>query len=402
MPATDLLTPPGEAYEKVFEDVLDRALHSIPRRDQRYWGELYARSLLTVRGKKTIRALANGGGNAVEQSLYQFITKSPWTCGPVRREVARMLSDHLNPRAWVVQPLVITKIGQHSVGVERQWVPHLGRLVNCQQAVGVWMVSERGSAPVDWRLALPECWTDHPEQRRRASIPDHVGAAPPHQCALDSIERMTREWRLPDRPVVMDLTETDPYPVCAELNARRVPFVVRINPRSRWMSMETRRRPGDTQPGGARAAVVTLAHNCMPVEWYDAASDTVRATFVGASPVLVRRRTEPSTLVERQELVLMGAWNSRDRTTPGEFWLTNLPRAQFGTVYRTAMLAKSVERDMVEVSEPLGARDFAGRSFRGWHHHMTMVSVAHAVTALTRALYEHESAGLSRIAVPAA
>ncbi|GAA3794764.1 hypothetical protein GCM10023083_32610 [Streptomyces phyllanthi] len=332
-----------------------------------------------------MRALANGAGNGVEQSLYQFITKSPWNSGQVRREVARLFSDRLNPRAWVVRPLVITKVGQHSVGVERQWVPHIGRIVNCQQATGVWLATERGSCPVDWRLALPECWTDRPERRRRAAIPEHVDPCPPEQCAIDSVDRMSTEWELPGRPVVMDLREGDPYAVCAELTARHLPFVVRIDPATRFALLETR-QPSGEHAGTTDTLTAALSRTCMPVEWYDHTTDTVRATSVGTARVrLWRRRPGPSPLPERQELVLLGAWTHRNRRVPGEFWLSNLSRAQLGTVYRAAMLLRRVERDLAEVTDGLGVRDFEGRSFRGWHHHMTMVSVAHAITALSLA-----------------
>jgi SRSO17 transposase len=53
------------------------------------------------------------------------------------------------------------------------------------------------------------------------------------------------------------------------------------------------------------------------------------------------------------------------------------------------MLARRVERDLTEVSDELGIRDFEGRSYRGWHHHMTMVSLAHAVRVLSPAQGEN-------------
>ncbi|MGC0330297.1 SRSO17 transposase [Streptomyces sp. SAI-170] len=382
--------------EDVFSAILSRALESIPRSDQRRWAELYVRGLLTVDGKKTMRALANGAGNSVEQSLYQFITKSTWQCGPVRRAVAQLLSERLTPRAWVVHPLVITKIGEHSVGVERQWVAHIGRIVNCQQAAGVWLVSEQGSCPVDWRLALPECWTEHPERRRRASIPSHVDSSPPEQCGIGAVDRMASEWNLPGRPVVMDLRDGDPYAACAELNARHIPFVVRIDPASRFALLEPLQQPALADRAQATDVLTAaLSRNCMPVEWYDHVTDTVRATSVGTMRVrLRRRRAVPAQLNERQELVLLGAWTSRNRRAPAEYWLSNLSRTQLGTIYRTAMLARRVERDLSEVTDGLGARDFEGRSFRGWHHHMTMVSVAHAAAALASASASAAPAGV--------
>ncbi|MGQ4417894.1 hypothetical protein ACN6LA_004318, partial [Streptomyces sp. SAS_269] len=85
---------------------------------------------------------------------------------------------------------------------------------------------------------------------------------------------------------------------------------------------------------------------------------------------------------------------------PSAYWLSNLPQSQLGTVYRTAMLARRVARDLTEVSESLGIRDFEGRSYRGWHHHMTMVSLAHAATVLSAT--PHTESRPPALRVPAA
>ncbi|ORT61387.1 hypothetical protein BKD26_04805 [Streptomyces sp. CB03238] len=87
----------------------------------------------------------------------------------------------------------------------------------------------------------------------------------------------------------------------------------------------------------------------------------------------------------RQDLVPLGAWGEPGRRAPSEYWLSNLSWPRLGTVYRTAMLSRRVGRDQAGVSDRLGQRDFEGRSFRGRHHHMTMVSLAHAITMLSRA-----------------
>ncbi|MFF8412510.1 IS701 family transposase [Streptomyces omiyaensis] len=360
---------PAAVAEETVAEIVSRTFTSIPRSDQRRWGEMYMRGLLSVEGKKTMRALAAGAGGGVEQSLYQFITKSPWHTAPVRRELARLL-QRTAPRAWVVQPLVIEKVGRHSVGVERQWVSQIGKFVNCQRAMGVWLTSDRASCPVDWRLALPDSWAGEPGLRRRASIPEDVGSCPPEQCAIDAVARMAEEWQLPGRPVVMDLRESDAIRVCSELLRRRTPFVVRVDP------AVLRRGSGDL--------LRALSRRCLPVEWYDHTAEALRATSVGTTPVrLPVPQVQGGDGADRADLVLLGAWTHPNRRTPGEYWLSNLTRTRVGTLYRTAALARKAERDMAEIADPLGLRDFEGRSFRGWHHHMTMVSLAQAATVLS-------------------
>jgi hypothetical protein len=135
----------------------------------------------------------------------------------------------------------------------------------------------------------------------------------------------------------------------------------------------------------------------MPVEWFDHTEQIMRATSVGAACVALRKGSTVHGQPERLDLVLLAAWADPGRRSPSEFWLSNLAQSQLGTVYRTAMLSRRVERDLAEVSDGLGIRDFEGRSYRGWHHHMTMVSLAHAVTLLSPSRAQGPPAPKSRV-----
>jgi len=48
-------------------------------------------------------------------------------------------------------------------------------------------------------------------------------------------------------------------------------------------------------------------------------------------------------------------------------------------------LCSRAGRDLQRLSELSGLRHFDGRSFRGWHHHVTLVAAAHAYGLLGRA-----------------
>ena len=51
---------------------------------------------------------------------------------------------------------------------------------------------------------------------------------------------------------------------------------------------------------------------------------------------------------------------------------------------RLAKLRWRVEHDYRELKDALGLDHFEGRSWPGWHHHVTLVSVAHAFLTLQR------------------
>ncbi|ATL85221.1 hypothetical protein SMALA_4991 [Streptomyces malaysiensis subsp. malaysiensis] len=63
------------------------------------------------------------------------------------------------------------------------------------------------------------------------------------------------------------------------------------------------------------------------------------------------------------------------------FWLSNLPDdAPLPTLVRPAKLRWRIEHDYREMKQVLGLAHFEGRTWNGWHHHVTLVSAAHAPT----------------------
>ena len=63
---------------------------------------------------------------------------------------------------------------------------------------------------------------------------------------------------------------------------------------------------------------------------------------------------------------------------PTKYWLSNLPETTpLVDLVRLARLRWRVEQDYRELKGALGLDHFEGRGFLGWHHHITLVSVAH-------------------------
>jgi len=94
------------------------------------------------------------------QRLQQFVTSSPWDVAPVRKTLARLAIGVIDPQAWVIDDTGQAKEGTASVCVARQYSGTLGKIGNCQVAVGVRAVTDAASAPLDWRLYMPESWDD--------------------------------------------------------------------------------------------------------------------------------------------------------------------------------------------------------------------------------------------------
>ncbi|MFE0476441.1 IS701 family transposase [Streptomyces sp. NPDC058947] len=354
---------------------------SLPRSDQRRKGMEYIRGLLEVRGRKSIRNIAAlVGGQATEQSLHHFISDSSWEWGPVRRALARYVVSVAPPQAWVVRPMVIPKAGRHSVGVERRFFPEHGQMLNAQQAVGVWAVAEELSVPVNWRLQLSPSWFAE-ERRRRASIPDDASAETLGECALQAFLEAAA-WRLPSRPVVMDARATDVASTVPRLLDRGMPMMLRVDDSLRLSVTDPALKGFDATPRPVRQIMSASRGLQRPVVWPDDSVGTVRRSgLVTAVRVALPGPRGRRTGTGPCDLLLLGV-GSTDRRRPGEVWLTDLTSVPPAFLMRLRGMVRRVDQDLARGADQVGIRDFAGRSYRGWHRHVTLASAAHALAAL--------------------
>ncbi|MFF5447499.1 IS701 family transposase [Streptomyces sp. NPDC012888] len=345
----------------------------LPRSDQRRKGELYLRGLLSAGGRKSIRNIAACvGDRAAEQSLHHFISSSTWDWNPVRAALAQYLERALRPRAWVAHAVVIPKAGRHSVGVGRRFVPSLGQVVNSQEVFGLWAANDEMSAPANWRLMLSDDWRE--SGRLGSPRPSESNlAGTPLECVAGAASELQGWVGGPPRPVVLDLPDTEPAAVARRFGAAAMPFVAgvrgstRITPAAPVLGHDNR----DVTADQLLRMVRTLRR---PVTWTDPETAAVRTSLVAAVPVRL-----PGT---RRPLLLLGEW-SGPGGWPQHCWLTDLVTVPWGGLLRLAKLTQRVACDFTDISTGVGMVDFEGRSFGGWHRHVTLASSAHAVQVLS-------------------
>lgn len=376
----------SDVYDKVLAELCEELFGSLPRSDQRRKGIQYLRGLLEVEGRKSIRNIAATlGRKGAEQSLHHFISSSTWDWMPVRHSLARYLSRITAPSAWVVRRLIIPKAGAHSVGVDRRYIPALGQVLNAQQAVGVWAASDEMSVPVNWRLWLSKAWTDDTTRRSEALIPEDLSEETLANCAVTAVLELLTARDLPARPIVVDVRDADVVTVVRVLRAAGLPLMVRISGALPLVLTE-QLLPGyggDTLP----AHLIFRAFRQMrrPVSW-TGEEGVLRTRMAAAIRVAL---PDPAAGGEQtrqpardSELLLLGA-APLGRRSSAELWLTDLTDAPLGALIRLAKLGERVDRDCLEVADQVGIRDFVGRSFQGWHRHITLASAAHAVALLS-------------------
>ncbi|MFF6907291.1 IS701 family transposase [Streptomyces sp. NPDC012389] len=370
----------------VLGELGSRLFLSLPRSDQRRRGMHYLQALIAAEGRKSIRNIAAVlGGSATEQSLHHFVASSTWGWTPVRRALAEHVVRVAPPQAWVARSMVIPKAGENSVGVERQFLPYTGQVLNAQYAVGVWAASEAGSFPVNWRLHLSDAWLEDGARRTQASIPDAVASESPADCAHEAYLGMMRKWGLPDCPVILDGHGADAAEAAATVrsyHAAGVQVLARV-PGSTRLDVTDPLLRGRTGASTAHQIMAAARDLRRPVAWRaHGPGRPARRSLVAA----VRTRIPSPARMERRhggELVLLGV-GEHGRAWPGELWLTNMTDAAPSELLRLTRLVDRVDHDFREIAERVGIRDYTGRSFAGWHRHVTLASAAHTVVALSR------------------
>jgi hypothetical protein len=359
----------------VLEDLVDDAglarlceqiFVSMTRVDQRRWGEAYVRGLVAVPGRKTIQKIAerNTGATAV-QSLQQFVNQSPWDWAPVLAMLARTLQARLPVRAWLVDEVAFPKAGQNSVGVASQFAPAVGRRVNCQLATALSFVGDGFACPVQWRLMLPRCWDEDAERRKKAHLPTTARHRPVWSEFLHVVDEARAGVGVGAPPPLILDRRHDPVvePLLGGFDERGLSYAVRIAPGTPIATGSA----GGTTP--ARHVVRAAGRRVLM-----AAAGPGGAHFVAISP--------GSGAPAGRQLVLRRQ-RGRDRSVG--LWLTNLDPARLPQIAQLTALSDQARADASDLERGSGLHHFEGRSYRGWHHHVTLVSVAHAHRVLCRA-----------------
>jgi SRSO17 transposase len=383
-----------ERCRKRLEQFLGDLLQPVGRSERRHWGSVYVRGLLLNGERKSIEPIAARLPEGNVQAMQQFIGQSPWEWHSVWERLAQRMTKELEPEpAWIIDDTGFPKQGQHSVGVERQYSGTLGKIANCQVAVSLHHVGQMGSAVLAWRLYLPESWANDHARREEAGIPHEIGFKPKWQLALDLIDQV-RGWELPDRTVIADAGYGDTTEFRDGLEARQLSYVVGVSPNlGVWAkppkvkipeyrgrgAPATRYDYGAQRPSSVRD-VALKAKGWKKVRWREGTKGWLASRFLAL-------RVQPSHgFVDGQpphkEVWLLVQWPD-DEEEPTKYFLADLPASYaLRRVVRVAKRRWKIEQDYQQLKEELGLDHYEGRNWAGWHHHVTLVMLAHAFLTL--------------------
>lgn len=378
-----------QALDRRLTDFLSTLTASMGRSERRRWAEVYVRGLLLDGERKSIEPLAARAGGDV-QGLQQFISQSPWAAETVQQALNARMSAALAASAyWIVDETSFPKQGAHSVGVARQDGGALGKIANCQVAVSLHWSNGAASWPLGWRLYLPESWARDPERREKAGVPVSVTHATKSQLALELIESV-RAQGVPLGVVLADSFYGDGFAWRARLHEQGLAYVVSVEGRlGVWLATdETDPRP--PLPGGrkrlpSRAAILALraAALALPKQSWQTLGTGKKRTRFARIEVLAAHRSHGHGKLPRWRETALVEW-PEGADEPARFWLCWLhgTRPPLEELVRHAKARWRIEQDYRELKDELGLDHFEGRTWAGWHHHVTLVTLAFAFLRL--------------------
>lgn len=391
---------------------------SLKRRDQRNKGSLYLRGLMLNGRRKSMQPMGDRLGIDYQQ-LQQFVSSSPWPVEPVRRRLAARALEVIGPAEWVVDDTGFVKDGPASPGVARQYSGSLGKIGNVQIGVSVHAVTDAASCPLNWRLFLPGTWeetcadtTEEAEQittrRQKAQIPETARHQAKWEQALEMLDELD-SWG--HRPPVMvgDAGYGEAGPFRTGLTERGIPYVVQVKAATSVHDADApfglpaptgkKGRPFtkpsyQTQPQQAKAYAAGLPESAFEqVVWRQGSKGVLRSRFAAC-----RVRPANRNLPRNEDRTLPVCWLliewPTDAEDPTDYWLATLPEeTPISELVRYGKIRWRIEHDYRELKHGLGLDHFEGRTWLGWHHHVTLVTAAHLFITEQRLTADPKASG---------
>lgn len=242
---------------------------------------------------------------------------------------------------------------------------------------------------------MPKEWLQDSERCKEVKLPEGISYRTKTQLALEWVDQ-AMEWDLPKLPIVADCFYGDHFDFRAHLRKKGLHYAVAVQPRTVvWLQdPNTMALPKPKKTGRPRRYpalesmtppqdLLSVARNLpdsawQPILWRQGAQKPQRSRFAKVKIWVAhgwRKQEHPERVAEW----LLIEW-PKDATEPTDYWL-----AQWGDqplslrrLVRTAKARWRVELDYRELKEEIGLDHYEGRHGLGWHHHVTLVTIAFA------------------------
>jgi len=366
------------------------------RREQRGWSEKYLHGLLLELPRKSIEPMVltlDGAKRNAVRAMQQFLSDGAWDDAALLRRHWQEVEQDLGDADGVLllDGSDFPKQGTASVGVKRQYCGELGKRANCQAGVFLGYASPHGYTLLDRRLYLPQEWVEdaaYAARRAACGVPEDVAFTPKPTLGWEMIQAVQQARTLRCRWVA-----------CDEAFGRDTTLLDNIAGLGMWYYAEV---PHDTQVWRERPATAVPA-------WSGRGRKPTRTRVVAgateAQPVALLAAALPASAWSRQiikegskgpimaDCAAVRVVAVRDGLPGPEVWLClrrNVLTGELKTYLSNApadtplapLVWMSGMRWPIEIcfedgKQFLGLGDYEVRSWRGWHHHMTLCILAH-------------------------
>jgi SRSO17 transposase len=333
----------------------------------------------------------------VHHKLLYFLGRSAWDDRAVRLEAARYAIDELQKHeritSWIVDDTGFLKQGTESVGVQRQYTGSAGKITNCQIGVSLAIATGGEHLPLDFELYLPTKWAQDDGRRQHARIPEAVTFKTKIQLALDMIERAVR-CKIPGEIILADAAYGDASEFRNTVRLLGFDFAVGVQSTLRVVRLDAQDCVNE-KPETAAALVARLGpKRFRKLTWREGTRAKLSSRFCFVRVKVAE--DDGLTVAEHEPLWLIAEWPENEKA-PSKFLLTTLARKM--TKKQIVRLCKErwrTERMYEDLKGELGLDHFEGRSFPGWHHHVSVVLCCFAFIVAERSRSFPPSASRSR------
>jgi SRSO17 transposase len=324
--------------------------------------DTYCRGLLSDLPRKSVEPIALVAGTAV-RTLQEFLVTARWDHtaarntlqGHLRTTLADLPGDPLGT-VGVVDETSSRKWGDHTPGVQRQYLGCVGKIDNGIATVHLGVTRGTFQALLDADLYLPKSWAEDRERCRAAGIPDDITHRPKWRLAVDQWVRavgngVSFDW------LVFDEGYGAAVPFLRFLNLVGQRFVAEVP--VNFAVRETEHGPSQRADGRltAEAARGGVRHRV--------AHRTVRASFWRAATARV--------WVAGREHTLVAAVN--EATAEVKYFLANATAAPLARVLAVAFRRWTVEHAFRLGKQEAGLMDYEGRNYTGLLRHLTLALI---------------------------
>jgi len=349
---------------------------------------IYAMGLLSESERKSIEPLAArtsttpAHASAAHQKLHHFIAKTSWSDHGVRLTAARYAIAAMEERdpmvAWVIDDTGFLKQGKHSVGVQRQYTGSAGKTANCQVGVSLSITTRTEHLPIDFALFLPESWMEDPVRRLKAKIPEEATFKTKHELALEMIEQAARD-EIPGKIILADsfYGHSRPFRETVHLLGFDYGMAIYSNDKMWLLDRCERRR---SEPRTAKEIALALGlKSFRRCTWREGTKSKLSSRFALRR---VKVPVEDGIAALAEWLLIEWPYGEEE---PTHFFLTTLPkRMSKKQIVRLIKERYRTEQAYEELKGELGLDHFEGRSFTGWHHHVSVALCSYAFLVAER------------------